>query len=140
MFIFSFKSVSNPTRQNGLLERRRHHASEGGENTTDRPPGREHGDPADLTPEHPRSAGAMEWATVQHLDLRHAGGRRGASARPMQQHAAAFRPSQAIVAVAIGTHVVGTYSRPSYLPLPSFHVRVGELGLGARAATGLCWC
>jgi hypothetical protein len=50
----------------------------------------------------------MEWATVQHLDLRHAGGRRGASARPLQPHAAAFRASQAIVAVAIGTHVVGT--------------------------------
>jgi hypothetical protein len=49
----------------------------------------------------------MEWATVQHLDLRHAGGRRGASARPLQPHAAAFRASQAIVAVAIGTHVVG---------------------------------
>jgi hypothetical protein len=67
----------------------------------------------------------MEWATVQHLDLRHAGGRRGASARPMQPHAAAFRTSQAIVAVAIGTHVVGTYS-----PLPSFpfHLRVAELG------------
>uniref|UniRef100_A0A0D9XDK2 Uncharacterized protein n=1 Tax=Leersia perrieri TaxID=77586 RepID=A0A0D9XDK2_9ORYZ len=48
----------------------------------------------------------MEWATVQHLDLRHAGGRRGASARPLQPHAAAFRASQAIVAVAIGTHVV----------------------------------
>jgi len=43
---------------------------------------------------------------VQHLDLRHSGGRRGASARPMQPHAAAFRASQAIVAVAIGTHVV----------------------------------
>lgn len=55
----------------------------------------------------------MEWSTVQHLDLRHSGGRRGASARPMQPHAAAFRSSQAIVAVAIGTHVVGTYWRPS---------------------------
>uniref|UniRef100_A0ACD5ZID1 Uncharacterized protein n=1 Tax=Avena sativa TaxID=4498 RepID=A0ACD5ZID1_AVESA len=48
----------------------------------------------------------MEWATVQHLDLRHAGGRRGTSARPLQPHAAAFRASQAIIAVAIGTHVV----------------------------------
>jgi hypothetical protein len=65
---------------------------------------------------------------VQHLDLRHAGGRRGASARPMQQHAAAFRPSQAIVAVAIGTHVVGTYSRPSYLPLPLSGMRQQWLG------------
>ncbi|KAF8673894.1 hypothetical protein HU200_048341 [Digitaria exilis] len=57
-------------------------------------------------PEQPRSGAPMEWTTVQHLDLRHSGGRRGASARPMQPHAAAFRASQAIVAVAIGTHVV----------------------------------
>uniref|UniRef100_A0A0E0IJD3 Uncharacterized protein n=1 Tax=Oryza nivara TaxID=4536 RepID=A0A0E0IJD3_ORYNI len=63
--------------------------------------------PPDLTPERPDPPpAAMEWATVQHLDLRHAGGRRGASARPLQPHAAAFRASQAIVAVAIGTHVV----------------------------------
>ncbi|XP_037460268.1 uncharacterized protein LOC119331201 [Triticum dicoccoides] len=50
----------------------------------------------------------MQWETVQHLDLRHAGGRRGAGApaRPLQPHAAAFRASQAIVAVAVGTHVV----------------------------------
>jgi hypothetical protein len=57
----------------------------------------------------------MEWTTVQHLDLRHSGGRRGASARPMQPHAAAFRASQAIVAVAIGTHVVG---KSCITPLP----------------------
>ncbi|ONM07445.1 Transducin/WD40 repeat-like superfamily protein [Zea mays] len=57
-------------------------------------------------PEQSRSGAPMEWTTVQHLDLRHSGGRRGASARPMQPHAAAFRSSQAIVAVAIGTHVV----------------------------------
>ncbi|OEL35932.1 hypothetical protein BAE44_0003049 [Dichanthelium oligosanthes] len=57
-------------------------------------------------PEQARSGAPMEWTTVQHLDLRHSGGRRGASARPMQPHAAAFRASQAIVAVAIGTHVV----------------------------------
>lgn len=59
-----------------------------------------------LMPEQSRSGAPMEWTTVQHLDLRHSGGRRGASARPMQPHAAAFRSSQAIVAVAIGTHVV----------------------------------
>ncbi|XP_066362171.1 uncharacterized protein [Miscanthus floridulus] len=57
-------------------------------------------------PEQSRSGAPMEWTTVQHLDLRHSGGRRGASASPMQPHAAAFRSSQAIVAVAIGTHVV----------------------------------
>jgi len=40
---------------------------------------------------------------VQHLDLRHIG--RGL--KPSQPHAAAFHPHQAIVAAAIGTHVVG---------------------------------
>lgn len=73
--------------------------------------------PPDLTPERPDPPPpAMEWATVQHLDLRHAGPP-GASARPLQPHAAAFRASQAIVAVAIGTHVVGTcvWLRPSRL-------------------------
>lgn len=45
----------------------------------------------------------MEWSTVQHLDLRHIG--RGL--KPLQPHAAAFHPHQAIVAAAIGTHVVG---------------------------------
>lgn len=44
----------------------------------------------------------MEWSTVQHLDLRHIG--RGL--KPSQPHAAAFHPHQAIVAAAIGTHVV----------------------------------
>ncbi|KAI6699298.1 hypothetical protein NL676_013622 [Syzygium grande] len=44
----------------------------------------------------------MEWSTVQHLDLRHIG--RGL--KPLQPHAAAFHPHQAIVAAAIGTHVV----------------------------------
>ncbi|KAK1288263.1 hypothetical protein QJS10_CPB19g01511 [Acorus calamus] len=44
----------------------------------------------------------MEWATVQHLDLRHVG--RGP--KPLQPHAAAFHPNQAIVAVAVGTHII----------------------------------
>ncbi|KAJ0968137.1 hypothetical protein J5N97_025054 [Dioscorea zingiberensis] len=44
----------------------------------------------------------MEWATVQHLDLRHVG--RGL--KPLQPHAAAFHPSQAIVAVAVGSFII----------------------------------
>ena len=81
-----------------------------------------------LMPEQSRSGAPMEWTTVQHLDLRHSGGRRGASARPMQPHAAAFRSSQAIVAVAIGTHVVGAFSLTTPLRLPSRCSLVGILG------------
>ncbi|KAI3452045.1 hypothetical protein Pfo_008710 [Paulownia fortunei] len=44
----------------------------------------------------------MEWATVQHLDLRHA----GRSSKPLQPHAAAFHPTQALVSAAIGTHII----------------------------------
>ncbi|KAK9285531.1 hypothetical protein L1049_024726 [Liquidambar formosana] len=44
----------------------------------------------------------MEWATVQHLDLRHVG--RGL--RPLQPHAAAFHPNQALIAAAIGTYII----------------------------------
>ncbi|GFP96936.1 hypothetical protein PHJA_001837700 [Phtheirospermum japonicum] len=44
----------------------------------------------------------MEWATVQHLDLRHA----GRSSKPLQPHAAAFHPIQALVSAAIGTYII----------------------------------
>ncbi|POO02761.1 WD repeat containing protein [Trema orientale] len=44
----------------------------------------------------------MEWTTVQHLDLRHVG--RGL--KPLQPHAAAFHPHQALVAVAIGSYII----------------------------------
>ncbi|MQL82916.1 hypothetical protein Taro_015406 [Colocasia esculenta] len=44
----------------------------------------------------------MEWAAVQHLDLRHVG--RGT--KPLQPHAAAFHPVQAVIAVAVGTHII----------------------------------
>ncbi|KAI8542191.1 hypothetical protein RHMOL_Rhmol08G0119000 [Rhododendron molle] len=44
----------------------------------------------------------MEWATLQHLDLRHA----GRSSKPLQPHAAAFHPSQALVAAAVGNHII----------------------------------
>lgn len=47
----------------------------------------------------------MEWATVQHLDLRHVG--RGVN-KPLQPHAAAFHPTQALIAAAIGTYIIGT--------------------------------
>lgn len=46
----------------------------------------------------------MEWATLQHLDLRHV----GRSAKPFQPHAATFHPTQAIVATAVGTYITGT--------------------------------
>ncbi|XP_050363675.1 uncharacterized protein LOC126782463 [Argentina anserina] len=44
----------------------------------------------------------MEWTTVQHLDLRHV----ARSTKPLQPHAAAFHPHQALVAVAIGNYIV----------------------------------
>ncbi|KAK9166763.1 hypothetical protein Scep_001954 [Stephania cephalantha] len=44
----------------------------------------------------------MEWATVQHLDLRHVD--RGL--KPLQPHAAAFHPTHALIAAAIGTYIV----------------------------------
>ncbi|CAN6563001.1 unnamed protein product [Malus baccata var. baccata] len=44
----------------------------------------------------------MEWTTVQHLDLRHV----GRSSKPLQPHAAAFHPHQALVAVAIGNYII----------------------------------
>lgn len=52
----------------------------------------------------------MEWATIQHLDLRHV----GRNNKPLQPHAAAFHPNQAIVAVAIGNYVIGELRRPIY--------------------------
>lgn len=50
-----------------------------------------------------RNTGSMEWATVQHLDLRHVG--RGQ--KLLQPHAAAFHPTQALVAAAIGNYIIG---------------------------------
>ncbi|KAJ4955041.1 hypothetical protein NE237_011824 [Protea cynaroides] len=44
----------------------------------------------------------MEWTAVQHLDLRHVG--RGL--KPMQPHAAAFHPNQALIAAAIGNYII----------------------------------
>ncbi|CAN4082874.1 unnamed protein product [Withania somnifera] len=44
----------------------------------------------------------MEWATLQHLDLRHV----GRSSKSLQPHAAAFHPTQALLAVAIGSYIV----------------------------------
>nr|GMC59566.1 Actin cytoskeleton-regulatory complex protein [Ipomoea batatas] len=44
----------------------------------------------------------MEWTTLQHLDLRHV----GRSSKPLQPHAAAFHPLQALVSVAVGTYVI----------------------------------
>lgn len=44
----------------------------------------------------------MEWATLQHLDLRHV----GRSSKSLQPHATTFHPTQAIVAAAVGTHII----------------------------------
>ncbi|VFQ96406.1 unnamed protein product [Cuscuta campestris] len=44
----------------------------------------------------------MEWATLQHLDLRHV----DRSSKTLQPHAAAFHPIQALVSVAVGTYVI----------------------------------
>ncbi|OIT20733.1 hypothetical protein A4A49_39088 [Nicotiana attenuata] len=44
----------------------------------------------------------MEWATLQHLDLRHV----GRSSKPLQPHAAAFHPTQALLAVAVGSQII----------------------------------
>ena len=46
----------------------------------------------------------MEWTTLQHLDLRHVA--RG-SLKPLQPHAAAFHPTQALVVAAVGTYIIG---------------------------------
>ncbi|MBA0833904.1 hypothetical protein Goarm_006315 [Gossypium armourianum] len=45
----------------------------------------------------------MEWTTFQHLDLRHVA--RGIY-KPLQPHAAAFHPTQALVSAAIGTYII----------------------------------
>lgn len=45
----------------------------------------------------------MEWATLQHLDLRHV----GRSSKSLQPHAAAFHPTQALLAVAVGSQIIG---------------------------------
>ncbi|KAJ6740284.1 AUTOPHAGY PROTEIN 16-LIKE [Salix purpurea] len=45
----------------------------------------------------------MEWTTVQHLDLRHV--TRGFH-KPLQPHAAAFHPTQTLIAAAIGTYII----------------------------------
>ncbi|CAN4079635.1 unnamed protein product [Withania somnifera] len=44
----------------------------------------------------------MEWATLQHLDLRHV----GRSSKSLQPHAAAFHPTQALLAVAVGSYII----------------------------------
>ncbi|KAH7566546.1 hypothetical protein JRO89_XS08G0183600 [Xanthoceras sorbifolium] len=68
----------------------------------------------------------MEWATVQHLDLRHIG--RGDN-KPLQPHAAAFHPNQALIAVAVGTYIIEfdtlTGSRIASIDIGTPVVRMG---------------
>lgn len=47
----------------------------------------------------------IEWESVHHLDLRHVG--RGSKA--LQPHAATFHPVQGVIAVAVGTHIIGAF-------------------------------
>lgn len=47
----------------------------------------------------------MEWTTVQHLDLRHV----GRSGKTLQPHAAAFHPTQSMIAAAVGTYLIGLH-------------------------------
>ncbi|KAF6150785.1 hypothetical protein GIB67_020868 [Kingdonia uniflora] len=44
----------------------------------------------------------MEWATVQHLDAKHV----DCGSKPLQPHAAAFHPNQALIAAAVGTYII----------------------------------
>ncbi|XP_047315522.1 uncharacterized protein LOC124919343 [Impatiens glandulifera] len=75
----------------------------------------------------------MEWSTLQHLDLRHA----GRSSKPLQPHAAAFHPTQALVAAAIGKHVVEfdayTGSRIAMIDIGAPVVRMAYSPMGGHS-------
>ncbi|KAK8685898.1 hypothetical protein V6N13_124930 [Hibiscus sabdariffa] len=45
----------------------------------------------------------MEWTTLQHLDLQHVA---HGILKPLQPHAAAFHPTQALVSAAIGSYII----------------------------------
>ncbi|KAK9012961.1 hypothetical protein V6N11_040990 [Hibiscus sabdariffa] len=68
----------------------------------------------------------MEWTTSQHLDLRHVA--RGIL-KPLQPHAAAFHPTQALVSAAIGTYIIEfdalTGSKLATIDMGSPVVRMG---------------
>jgi len=52
---------------------------------------------------------------MQHLDLRHV----GREAKPLQPHAAAFHPHQALIAAAVGKYIIGNSSSPNFYLLIS---------------------
>lgn len=83
------------------------------------------------------AAKMMEWATVQHLDLRHVG--RGL--KPLQPHATTFHPSQAIVAVGIGTYIIEfdalTGSKLSSIDIGSRVVRMSYSPTSGHAVIAL---
>ncbi|KAF9678466.1 hypothetical protein SADUNF_Sadunf07G0037900 [Salix dunnii] len=63
----------------------------------------------------------MEWTTVQHLDLRHV--TRGFH-KPLQPHAAAFHPTQTLIAAAIGTYIIVTGSKLSSIDIGATVLRM----------------
>ncbi|KAK0603672.1 hypothetical protein LWI29_007382 [Acer saccharum] len=80
----------------------------------------------------------MEWSTVQHLDLRHIG--RGDN-KPLQPHAAAFHPTQALIAVAVGTYIIEfdtlTGSRIASIDIGSPIVRMGYSPTSIHSVVGI---
>ncbi|XP_038721894.1 uncharacterized protein LOC120014048 [Tripterygium wilfordii] len=80
----------------------------------------------------------MEWATLQHLDLRHLG---HAVEKPLQPHAAAFHPHQALIAVAIGTYVIEfdalTGSRLSSVDIGATVVRMAYSAASGHAVIAI---
>lgn len=78
----------------------------------------------------------MEWTTVQHLDLRHVG--RGL--KPLQPHAAAFHPHQALVAVAIGNFLIGQIQTHFRIFFSFFLLKNKQLKLNLAVQTTKCAC
>lgn len=78
----------------------------------------------------------MEWTTVQHLDLRHVG--RGL--KPLQPHAAAFHPHQALVAVAIGNFLIGQIRTHFHIFFTLFLLTTKKLKLNLALQTTKCAC
>ncbi|XP_052197931.1 uncharacterized protein LOC127804887 [Diospyros lotus] len=79
----------------------------------------------------------MEWATLQHLDLRHV----GRSSKPFQPHAASFHPTQAIVGVAIGTYIMEfdayTGSKIASIDVGAPVVRMSYIPTGGNAVVAI---
>ncbi|GAB4847006.1 hypothetical protein Ancab_026018 [Ancistrocladus abbreviatus] len=78
----------------------------------------------------------MEWSTIQHLDLRHV----GREAKALQPHAAAFHPTQALIAAAVGNYVIefdATGSKISTIDIGSPVVRMSYSPTSAHAVIAI---